>query len=291
MSGEPSKPNMKRHSELAKLPGAAAKRYSMNTGTLHNALQGGPLQVQTMSREVSQATWDCWQQTEDLWKILNAIPDEKIEKFEWDFILKSLGGKKPVLSQDDSDFLFLYLDKDNSGDISKPELRALLNLVVRVNKWNEKNSPSREEMIRATYEYALNDKKKNNAIDYKLQMAIITVKNLLTELLREMRSAKGYYGEINKAIMDAGKTVFPNPKDIFEHHLEEHQEIIDKYADGPLQQQYEDVKRMLAIAQKEYRSVNTQIKEFLDQGVELERLRSRDEKCCKIFGCLCPCAF
>jgi len=267
------------------------KTFSMSNNTLHKSQNSHTLQIQNLTRDVSKATWDCWQTTEDLWKILNAIPDEKIEKYEWDFILKSLCRNEQILSQDDSDFLFLYLDKDNSGDISKPELRALLNLVVRVNKWDENNRPSNAEMIKATYEYAFNDKKINNAIDYKLQMAVITVKNSLTKLLREMRSAKRYYGEITKAIVDSGKEVFPNPRNIFESHLKEHEEIFNKYADGPLQQQYENAKELLVSAEKEYKFVNSQIKEFLDQGRELERLRARDEKCCKILGCLCPCAF
>jgi len=267
------------------------KTFARNNNTMHKSTNSNTLQIKNMSREVSKATWDCWQTTEDLWKILNAIPDDKIEKYEWDFILKSLSEDERILSQDDSDFLFLYLDKDNSGDISKPELRALLNLVVRVNKWDENNRPSRAEMIRATYEYAFNDKKNNNAIDYKLQMAVITVKNLLTKLLRDMRSAKKYYEEVNKAIVDSDKEVFPNPRNIFVSHLKEHEEIIDKYADGPLKQQYENVKQLLATAEKDYKFVNSQIREFLDQGRELERLKGRDEKCCKILGCLCPCTF
>jgi len=248
------------------------------------------LKIDNMSREVSKATWDAWKSTEHLWSILNAIPDDKIEKFEWDFILKSMGGDEDILSQNDSDFLFLYLDKDNSGDISKPELRALVNLVVRHNKWGSKNSPTKEEMIKATYQYALNEKKHHSAIDYTLQVAIISVRNSLTKLLNDIRSAKAHYGLVNKAISKNDGQVFPNPTKIFEEKLKEHEQIINKYP-GPLKQRYESVKQLLAETEKEYNLVNSQVQDFLLQGQELNRLRERDEKCCKVFGCLCPCTF
>ena len=106
------------------------------------------------TREISQSTWDTWQQTECLWSILDAIPDDKIEKSEWDFILKSLGKDEPILSRDESDFLFLYLDKDHSGDISKPELKYLFNEVVTINKWDENNAPTKREMLKQSFEYA-----------------------------------------------------------------------------------------------------------------------------------------
>jgi len=248
------------------------------------------LKVNTMSREVSQATWDCWKATEGLWTILNAINDDKIEKFEWDFILKSLGGDEEILSQNDADFLFLYLDKDNSGDISKPELRALLNLVVRINKWDENNCPTKEEMIKATFQYALNEKKLHSTIDYTLQMAIISTKNSLTKLLNDMKRAKENYGLVHGAINDSSKEVFPDPSRIFDAQLKEHEDIINRYA-GPSQERYEKLKKLLTIAEEEYKFVMSQVQGLLDQGQELEELRARDEKCCKILGCLCPCTF
>jgi len=246
------------------------------------------LKIDNMSREVSKGTWDAWKSTEHLWRILNAIPDDKIEKFEWDFILKSMGGDEDILPQNDSDFLFHYLDKDASGDISKPELRQLLNLVVRHNKWGEKNSPTKEEMIRATYQYALNDKKNHSAIDYTLQIAIISVKNSLTKLLSDIRNAKVHYGLVQEAISKDDERVFTNPRKIFEEKLKEHEDIINKYP-GPLKQRYEEVKQLLAETEEVYNFVNSQVGDFLLQGQELDRLRKRDEKCCKIFGCLCPC--
>jgi len=249
------------------------------------------VKMDSMSREVSKATWDCWKSTESLWRILNAIPDDKIEKFEWDFILKSMGRKdEKILSQDDSDFLFMYLDKDNSDDISKPELRALLDLVVRHNKWGAKNSPTIEEMIKATYQYALNEKKSHSSIDYTLQVAIIAVKNKLTKLLGDIRSAKVHYGLVNKAITDNNMQVFNNPTSIFEKNLKEHEDVINKYP-GPLKQRYDSVKQLLTVTEEEYNYVNNQVQDFLLQGRELDRLRDRDEKCCKILGCLCPCTF
>jgi len=248
------------------------------------------LRVKSMKREVSSATWNCWKTTESLWKVLNAINDDKIEKYEWDFILKSMGGEEEILTQNDADFLFLYLDKDNSGDISKAELRALLNLVVMINKWDEKNAPTKEDMIRATFRYALKEKKHSSMIDYTLQMAIISVKNSLTKLLNDMRSAKGNYGLVIDAINDSSKQVFPNPRSIFDAQLKEHEDIINRYA-GPSKERYEKLKKLLNRAEEEYKFVNSQVKVFLDQGRELQRLTARDEKCCKIFGCLCPCAF
>lgn len=272
------------HTELVDVVKDTNRKFSDK-----NELQPKAVPFNNMAREVSKGTFDCWKQTEDLWKILNAIPDDKIEKFEWNFILKSMGGDDIILNQDDSDFLFMYLDKDNSGDISKPELRALLNLVVRVNKWNQSNTPSRTEMIRATFQYALDDQKTNHAIDYKLRMAVISVKNSLTELLREMRTAKVDYGKVITAIDDEDKKVFKNPRKIFEDKLKKHTEIIQNYADGTLLKQYKGAEKLLAEAEQEYKSVNAQINKFLVQGRELERLTERDERCCKIFGCLCPC--
>jgi len=253
-----------------------------------DAIKKDKLKVNSMAREVSKATWDCWKATEGLWTILNAINDDKIEKFEWDFILKSLGRDKEILSQNDADFLFLYLDKDNSGDISKPELRALLNLVVRINKWDENNAPTNEEMIRATFEYALNEKKLNSTIDYTLQMAIISAKNSLTKHLNDMRSAQGNYGLVKEAINNGSKQVFPNPRRIFDAELKEHEDLINRYA-GPSKERYEKLKKLLSLAEDEYKFVISQVEGLLDQGRELEILRARDEKCCKIFGCLCPC--
>jgi len=255
-----------------------------------DAMKKDKLKIDSMSREVSKDTWNCWKASEDLWKILSAVNDDKIEKFEWDFILKSIGGDKEILSQNDRDFLFLYLDKDNSGDISKPELRALLNLVVRLNKWDENNAPTKEDMIRATFQYALKEKKNHSTIDYTIQMAIISVKNSLTKLLNDMRSAKGNYGLVIGAIEDSSKQVFPNPRRIFDAQLKEHEDIINRYA-GPSKERYEQLKKLLKLVEEEYNFVNSQVQDFLDQGRELERLRARDEKCCKILGCLCPCAF
>jgi len=248
------------------------------------------LRIENMSREVSKATWDCFKSTEHLWTILNAIPDDKIEKFEWDFILKSMGGDEDILSQNDSDFLFLYLDKDNSGDISKPELRSLLNLVVRHNKWGEKNSPTKEEMIKATYQYAMNEKKHHSGIDYTLQVAIISVKNSLTKLLSDITSGKKHFEKVEEAISKSDVQVFQNPTGIFDEKLKEHAAIITKYP-GPLKKRYDGVKQLLAETEKEYTLVTSQVQDFLLQGRELDRLTERDEKCCKIFGCLCPCTF
>jgi len=225
-------------------------------------------------REVSDDTWNCWKATEGLWQILNAIPDDKIEKFEWDFMLKSLGGDKEILSQNNSDFLFLYLDKDNSGDISKPELKSLLNLVVMVNKWNAKNAPTNEGMIRAAYQYALKDKKSHSMIDYIIQMAIIDTTNTLTKLLKDIRSAKAQYSVVTTAITDGKMQVFRNPREIFDEHIKEHEEIINKYA-GPMKKLYRDVEQLLHEAEKEYNLVNAQVKELLNQGRELQRLTDR----------------
>jgi len=248
------------------------------------------LKIDSMSRDISEATWDCWKTTEGLWKLMNAIPDDKIEKFEWNFILKALGKDEEILPQNDADFLFDYLDKDNSGDISKPELRATLDLVVRANKWSAKNSPTTKEMIKATYQYALNEKKNHSAIDYTLQIAIISVKNSLTNLLKEIRSAKGHYGLVTNAIGKNNRHIFPNPRKIFDDQLEDHEDVINKY-EGPLKTRYEKVKALLAVTQEEYDLVHSQVHDFLVQGQELEILRAKDEKCCKIFGCLCPCTF
>jgi len=275
---------------MPKTEGKQEGIYQPEVGRIHNTPMKDSLKIGGMAREVSQATWDCWKTTEGLWKILNAIADDKIEKFEWDFILKSMGGNEEILSRNDSDFLFFYLDKDNSGDISKPELRALLNLVVRINKWNENNPPTKEQMIRAAFQYALNDKKNHSMIDYTLQMALIGATNSLTNLLKDMRSAKAQYAVVTKAITDGKRKVFRNPRKIFDEQLKEHEDIINKYA-GPMKKRYGAVRQLLNEAEKEYNFVNAQVKQFLDQGQELERLRDRDEKCCKIFGCLCPCTF
>jgi len=244
------------------------------------------LECKAMSRETSKATFNTWKATESLWTILNAIPDDKIEKFEWDFILKSLGKEEQILSQDDSDFLFFYLDKDNSGDISKPELRSLLNKVVRVNKWGDKNTPSRREMLLRTRDYALEDRKENFAIDYTIQKEIITVKNGLNRLLEQIRNANKYYNELS---IHNKKTVFPDPQEIYDDHLKEHEKVISKYANVSLQTRYNEVMRLLKVAKVEYTNVISQTQVYLEQGEELERLRDRDERCCKIFWCLLPC--
>jgi len=241
------------------------------------------------ARDVSEATWETWKHTENLWSVLNAIADEKIEKFEWDFIIKSLEKDDPVLSQDEADFLFAYLDKDDDGCITKPELKAKLNLVVRVNKWDKDNAPSKEEMIQCTYNYAMQDMKQNNSIDFSIQMAMITVKNSLIKLRHQIRSARKDYKAVNEAI-DSSAAIFSDPQKIFDRHLKEHEETLEKYGNGNyLQTRYGEVKELLKVVQEEYSSVNAQMREFIEQGRELRMLKEHDERCCKVFGCLCPC--
>merc|ERR1719193_3062221 len=244
-----------------------------------------------MQRDVSQATWNTHKQTETFWSVLNVISDNKIEKFEWDFVLKMVGDGIPILSQDQSDFLFMYLDKDNSGDITKPELRALLNLVVRKNKWGYDNSPTLNEMIKCTYEYALEDKQKVSPIDFQLQTAVIAVRNKLTKFQGQIKNAKKCNEDLNKVIEESSTVLFSNPQKIFDTHLNEHALTIDKYAVGPLQSQYNEVKKLLKTASEEFNLLNSRVKQFTDQDSELKRMRARDAKCCKIFGCVCPCAF
>jgi len=269
----------------------------------------GSVEFEVMNREVSKNTRDTYRKIEGFWSILNVISDDKIEKFEWDFVLKMAGRGKAILSEDESDFLFIYLDTNNSGDITKPELRALLTLVVDTNKnkWDEQYIPTLDDMIRCAYEYAFNDKMKS-PIDLKLQTSVITVKNKLTKFRRKLNTAKKYNEELNKAVTgnstkkknneELNKAIngnstalFPNPQEIFDSHLNEHASTIDKYAIGPLKAQYDDVKNLLKTSKKEYNLVNARMKQFVDQADELNYLKARNAKCCKIFGCVCPCAF
>jgi len=262
-----------------------------NTSVYDNMSVYSGMSFNPMSRDVSKGTWDTWHHTQNLWSIMNAIPDDKIEKFEWDFVIKSVGKHETVLSQDKADFLFAYLDKDNDGSISKPELKAKLNLVVRLHKWDENNTPTKTEMIQCTYDYAFKDMKENNPIDFKLQMAMITVKNLLTKLLHQIRTARKHYEAVHEAIIDTSQALFSDPQKIYDKHLKEHEGILSQYASGNLQRRYNDVKELLNAVLEEYNFVNAQTTEFIEKGRELCKLKERDERCCKVFGCLCPCVF
>lgn len=260
------------------------------TGTRRLSSHSVSVEYDGMQREVSKGTWNAYKQTESFWSILNVISDNKIEKLEWNFVLKTAGDGKPILSEDESDFLFMYMDKNNSGDITKPELRILLNLVVSSNKWEEHYTPTTAEMIKSTYEYALKDKMKT-PIDFTLQTAVIATKNKLTKFGRQLDTAKVYTEDLNKAITGEKATLFGNPQEMFDDQLKEHASTIEQYASGPLQTQYDEVKKLLQTAKDEYNLVNSRIQQFVEQDDELEYMRARDAKCCKIFGCVCPCAF
>jgi len=235
---------------------------------------------------VSEETNMCLMLADKLWDILNVIPSDKIEKFEWDFILKSLGDGKPVLEQNESDFLFVYLDKSNTGDITKPELRSLLELALRNNDWDVDYEPTYKEIIQRVYEYALNDEEK--AIRWQLELAVIKARNDLTRLLDALKKAKYDYSLIDTAMVEEQASLFTEPQRIFDRHLKEHQEIIEKFPMGTIQGKFDQLKKMLDKAEKEYKLVDSQIKKFVDQANKLEMLEIRDAKCCKVFGCLCP---
>ena len=76
--------------------------------------------------------------------------------------------------------------------------------------------------------------KENNPIDFKLQMAMIKVRNLLTKLLQDIRTARKHYDAVHEAIIDSNKTMFSDPEKIYEKHLKEHEDIFEpSCADAP----------------------------------------------------------
>merc|ERR1719289_102675 len=99
-------------------------------------------------------------------------------------------------------------------------------------------------MIQSTYSYALNDMEKNSPVDYKLQVAVISAKNLLTKLLSQMKKAQHHYGEMNNAINN-DTAMFPDPKELWDVHLKEHEQLFSEYANGRQQSMYGEAKRLL----------------------------------------------
>lgn len=274
--------------ELMPKKGEPAPSIELNSNPYNHTFRSGGKNsvMSTMEKEVSDATRNCYRQGELLWVTFNAIPDEVIDKSEWNFILKSLGKNGDILSQFESDFLFLYLDTDYSGDITKQELRTLLDKVIRDNKWNDYTKPSTEEMIKTVHKYALEDSKNQRLWAHDIQLALIRVKNQLTDLIRKMGDASIYYEEIKNAINDPRKEIFDtNPRKIYHEHLEEYEDMLNKLKEkrgSNIQKQYEEVKKIFGEAEKKYKSVSDQISHFAGQDRELE-------KCCKIFGYFCPC--
>lgn len=239
--------------------------------------------ISVMEKEISDATRNCYWQGELLWGTFNAIADEVIVKSEWNFILNYLGKNGDLLNQNESDFLFLYLDTDHSGDITKQELRTLLDKVVRKNKWNDSNKPTTVEMIKTAYAYAFQDSVNQRPWVHDIQMALIKVKNELTNLSRKMGDASIYYEEISNTIDDPHRELFnTNPKKIYDEHLKNYESMLKEKKGTNIQKQYEEVKKIYTDAEEKYISVCYQIRHFAGQERELK-------KCCKIFGYLCPC--
>jgi len=231
---------------------------------------------------LSEGSAESYARVKELLDFINIIPGDNIEKFEWDFIFKSLSKENPILEEDESEFLFTYLDRSKMGAINKKFLRDSLVHVVRNGEWDGIDKPSNREIFRKFYEYSVKEQKQSHGIDYKLNLAVMQVKKRLGKLKRDIDSAKNHFDLINGAIEEGQLTLFADPQSIFDDQLKDHQKFLKQYEGGSFQKNYDSVKKMLYEAKKNYAVVNAQLN-------ALRELKENDSKCCKFFGCLCPC--
>jgi len=218
---------------------------------------------------------------EEVWPIVDMIDGDVIQKDDWDFILKVIDRKNPVLEKNDSEFLFMHLEKDTSGHTTKGILKTFLRTTMRNSKRKLDNKPLNREIFQMAYEHALNDEKLTKRYTYEFKMALTNAKSALTKLMLDLKTINQNYRLINESI-EKGVSPFPSPKIVYEKHLKEHQSVIDKYVTGSLKKRYDVVKIMQSEAQTEWEILNSQLSELVE-------LRERDSRCCKFFGCLCPC--
>jgi len=219
---------------------------------------------------------------EEIISIFDMIDGEEIHKDDWDFLMKLIDRKNPVLEKNDSEFLFVHLEKNNSGYTTKGILKAFLRTTVRDSKRNLNNKPLNREIFQMAYEHAVNDQKLNKRYTYEFQIALTNAQSALSKLVLDLKTINRNYKLINDSIEEGNSSPFPNPQIIYEQHLKEHESVIDKYVTGSLKKRYMVVKEMQSEAQTQWEIFNSQLSELVE-------LRERDSRCCKIFGCLCPC--
>jgi len=234
--------------------------------------------VKSVSEETAKAL--VW--LEEIWPIVDMIDGDEIHKDDWDFIIKLIDRKNPVLEKNDSEFLFMHLEKDASGYTTKGILKAFLRNTVRNSKRDLTNKPLNREIFQMAHEHAVNDQKLTRRYTYEFQMALTKAKDDLNKSKLDLQTINRNYKLINDSIAKGNPYPLPNPQIVYEKHLKEHQNVIDKYVTGSLKKRYEVVKEMQSEAQTQWEIFNSQLSELVE-------LRERDSRCCKIFGCLCPC--
>jgi len=220
---------------------------------------------------------------DEFWKIVDMIiVDDIIEKDDWDFLMKCIDRKNPVLEQKDAEFLFVHLEDGNSGYTTKGILKTFLRTAVREINKEINNKPTNREIFQMAFQHAVNDEKLTQSISYQFKIALINANSALSKLMLDMKSLNENSALIHDSIDSGNPSPFPSPQIIYDKHLKEHQGFIDKYVTGSLKKRYEGIKSMLNEAEKQYEMTNSNL-------AELVELRERDSRCCKFFGCLCPC--
>jgi len=234
--------------------------------------------IKSVSDETAKAL--IW--LDEICPIVDMIDGEVIRKDDWDFILRVIDRKNPVLEKSDSEFLFMHLEKETNGYTTKGIIKAFLRTTVRNSKRSLDNKPLNREIFQMAYERAVNDEKLTKRYTYEFKMGLTNAKSALSKLMLDLKTMNRNYKLINDSIEKGNPCPFTSPEIIYEKHLKEHQSVIDKYVTGSLKKRYEVVKEMQSEAQTQWEIFNSQLSELVE-------LRERNSRCCKIFGCLCPC--
>jgi len=219
---------------------------------------------------------------EELWTIVDLIiVDDIIEKDDWDFLMMCIDRTNPVLEENESEFLFLHLG-DGNGNTNKGKLKSFLRAAVREINNEIKNKPTNQEIWQMAFKHAVNDEKLSQSISFQIKIALINTKSALSKLMLDIKSLNEYSALIHESIDSGNPSPFPRPQIIYDKHLKDHQGFIEKYVTGSLRKKYEGIKNMLYEAETQYEIMNSYVSELVE-------LREHDSRCCKFFGCLCPC--
>jgi len=217
----------------------------------------------------------------------------KVTRREWNFVLKELGDDTgPVLKEEEANFLFKWLDKDRSGEITKYNFEAFIGGVVM--KFMETDSP--REILRKAFETAEAESQRMGGIDYQVQKLLLKAETTLTKHIENMSFTKQCY---NKALTKAeavteeraagrspSTNVFASPKKRYEEDLEGWKKTIE-IGNDRLKAQYRDVMVKINEAEAVTQEVNDMVRIFVEQGAELGYLRERDSHCCRMACLLC----